>query len=164
MNKLQLINNKIIPQEKLADWVTSHNNKRIVFTNGCFDILHLGHIDYLSKAADLGDVLIIGVNTDTSTQKLKGLNRPINNELQRTTLLAALFFVDAVILFDEETPITLITAITPNILVKGADYKVENIIGANHVIDNGGSVETIAFLDGYSTTSIENKIINNSKA
>jgi len=163
MKQLQLINNKIILQEKLPDWIAKQKDKKVVFTNGCFDILHLGHIDYLSKAADLGDVLIIGVNTDASTQKLKGPHRPINDEIQRTTLLAALTFVDAVILFDEETPINLITTITPNILVKGADYKIENIVGAKYVIDNGGSVETIEFLEGYSTTSIEKKIINQGK-
>lgn len=160
---LQTISAKIY--QNIVDFETNLNvwglNKEtIVFTNGCFDLLHLGHIDYLSKAADLGTKLIIGLNSDLSTQNLKGPNRPICNQTSRAALLASLFFVDAVILFDEPTPITLISTILPQVLVKGADYEIENIVGAKEVIANKGEVKTITFLPGYSTTAIEQKIIN----
>lgn len=134
--------------------------QKIVFTNGCFDILHLGHVDYLSKAANMGTKLVIGLNSDASTQKLKGNTRPINNALSRSHLLASLFFVDAVIIFDEETPANLINHIKPNVLVKGADYAIENIVGADVVIKNGGTVATIPFIDGYSTSAIEKRIVD----
>jgi rfaE bifunctional protein nucleotidyltransferase chain/domain len=136
------------------------NDEKIVFTNGCFDLLHLGHLDYLSKAADLGTKLVIGLNSDFSTQKLKGPNRPICDQTSRASLLAALFFVDAVVLFDEDTPLNLISKILPQVLVKGADYQIENIVGAKEVLNNRGEVKTITFLPGYSTTTIEQKIIN----
>lgn len=160
---LQTISAKIY--QKIVDFETNlnvwrRNKEKIVFTNGCFDLLHLGHIDYLSKAADLGTKLIIGLNSDLSTQNLKGPNRPICNQTSRAALLASLFFVDAVILFDEPTPITLISTILPQVLVKGADYEIENIVGAKEVIANKGEVKTITFLPGYSTTAIEQKIIN----
>jgi rfaE bifunctional protein nucleotidyltransferase chain/domain len=142
----------------LKDW--KEHEEKIVFTNGCFDLLHLGHIDYLSKAADLGTKLIIGLNSDLSTQNLKGPNRPICNQTSRAALLASLFFVDAVILFDDPTPLNLISSIIPNVLVKGADYEIENIVGAKEVLANKGEVKTITFLPGYSTTAIEQKIIN----
>ena len=133
----------------------------IVFTNGCFDILHLGHVDYLSKAADKGTKFIIGINSDSSIKLLgKGKNRPIQDENSRASILSALGFVDNVILFDEETPQNLITAILPDVLVKGGDYKVEEIVGYKEVIENGGKVELIDFVPGYSTTAIEKKIIN----
>ena len=131
--------------------------KKIVFTNGCFDLLHLGHIDYLAKAADLGGILIIGLNTDNSVRILKGKGRPINNNHSRATLLAALSFVDAVTLFDEETPYNLISSIEPDILVKGSDYKIEEIAGHEIVQAKGGKVITIDLLPGYSTTLIEDK-------
>lgn len=134
--------------------------KKIVFTNGCFDLLHLGHIDYLGKAADLGDLLIVGVNTDASVNKLKGVNRPISKAEQRLHLLASLFFVDAVILFDEETPYDLIRFIQPQVLVKGGDYSIDNIVGADLVKAGGGFVHTIPLLTGYSTTLTEEKIKN----
>jgi rfaE bifunctional protein nucleotidyltransferase chain/domain len=133
-------------------------DQKIVFTNGCFDLLHLGHIDYLSKAADMGNRLIIGLNSDISTTNLKGSSRPITDEVSRASLLASLFFVDAVILFDEETPLNLIAKVKPNVLVKGADYSIDQIVGADLVIASGGIVKTIEYLPGYSTTSIENKI------
>lgn len=133
-------------------------NEKVVFTNGCFDLIHLGHIDYLSKAADLGDRLIIGVNTDASVSKLKGPSRPIIQEDTRLTKLAALAFVDAVILFNEETPLELILQVKPDILVKGGDYTVETIVGATEVLDAGGKVEVIPFLPGHSSTSIIEKI------
>ena len=135
------------------------NQEKIVFTNGCFDIMHLGHVDYLSKAANLGTKLIIGLNSDSSTKNLKGPTRPINNETSRSAILAAFFFVDAIIFFDDETPLRLINAIKPNVLVKGADYTIENIVGAKEVLANGGTVETISFIDGYSTSAIEQKIL-----
>jgi len=132
--------------------------KRVVFTNGVFDLLHLGHITYLAKAADMGDKLIIGLNTDASVKRLKGESRPINDQNNRAALLAALFFVDAVILFEEDTPRELISKLLPDVLIKGADYTVENIAGAKEVLANGGEVKTITLVDGYSSTSIINKI------
>jgi rfaE bifunctional protein nucleotidyltransferase chain/domain len=133
-------------------------DQKIVFTNGCFDLIHLGHIDYLAKAADLGTKLIIGLNTDASTTLLKGSSRPITDQQSRSSILAGLFFVDAVILFDEETPVHLIKAIMPDVLVKGADYTIDQIAGADLVQASGGEVKTIGFLPGYSTSAIEKKI------
>jgi len=130
----------------------------LVFTNGCFDILHVGHIDYLEKARREGDRLIIGLNTDASVQALKGPGRPINGEESRARLLAALAFVDLVILFDESTPLKLIKAVQPDILVKGSDYEVENIVGAKFVMENGGKVITLDLIEGVSTTHIIEKI------
>jgi rfaE bifunctional protein nucleotidyltransferase chain/domain len=127
---------------------------RIAFTNGCFDIVHLGHIDYLEKARQLGDKLIVALNTDQSIHQLKGSQRPINNEYARARLIAALEFVDIVTLFDQLTPILLIQSIRPNILVKGGDYTIENIIGADFVIENGGDVQIIPIIKGYSTTTL----------
>ncbi len=134
-------------------------NEKVVFTNGCFDIIHQGHIDYLSKAADLGQHLIIGVNTDRSVSVIKGIHRPIQDQYSRLMILAAMEFVDAVILFDEETPIDLITKLKPNVLVKGSDYKAEDIVGYDVVVNNGGEVATLDFLPGFSTSGIEQKII-----
>ena len=156
----QLIKDKIFSTNTaLAKQVTSWqlHNEKVVFTNGCFDILHLGHIDYLTKAADLGDRLIVAVNTDSSVSALKGPSRPIIDEETRAMKLASLVFVDAVILFGEETPIQLITEVRPNILVKGGDYTIDTIVGASEVQDNGGEVVVIPFLEGHSTTSIVNK-------
>lgn len=133
-------------------------DEKIVFTNGCFDLIHLGHIDYLAKAADLGHRLIVGLNTDSSTLAIKGPSRPITDQLSRSRILAALFFVDAVILFDETTPESLIKAIRPDVLVKGADYTIDQIVGADLVLSLGGEVQTLEFLPGYSTSSIETKI------
>ena len=146
--------------EKLAKQVMSWqiHNEKVVFTNGCFDILHLGHIDYLAKAADLGDRLIIGVNTDSSVSSIKGPSRPIIDELTRATKLAALLFVDAVILFGEDTPLTLINAVKPDVLVKGGDYTIDTIVGADAVLVRGGTVDVIPFLPGHSTTAIIDKI------
>lgn len=130
----------------------------VVFTNGCFDILHLGHVDYLEKARAKGDKLIVAVNEDSSVKKLKGKNRPINDENARARLIAALGFVDAVVFFGEDTPLELIGELIPDILVKGNDYKISNIVGADIVIENGGKVETIDLVDGYSTTKIVEQI------
>ena len=137
--------------------------KKIVFTNGCFDLLHLGHIDYLAKAAAMGNILIVGLNTDASVSKLKGPARPINDEHSRLFVMASLFFVNAVILFDEPTPIKLIRQIEPDVLVKGGDYKVEEIVGYDVVIEKGGEIITIPLVDGYSTTAIESKIRNSAR-
>lgn len=132
----------------------------VVFTNGCFDLLHLGHVDYLEKAKSLGDKLVVALNTDYSVKKLKGEKRPVNDEYARSRVMAALSFVDAVILFDEETPFDLISQVLPDILVKGKDYSIDNIVGANVVIENGGRVETIDLVDGYSTTKTIEKMFN----
>ncbi len=132
--------------------------EKVVFTNGCFDILHLGHVDYLEKAAAKGSKLIVALNTDASVKKLKGPDRPINNEYARARIIAALEFVDAVTLFSENTPEQLINSLLPDILIKGSDYKISNIVGADIVSRNGGKVETIEMVEGYSTTSIINQI------
>ncbi|MFT4598246.1 MAG: rfaE bifunctional protein nucleotidyltransferase chain/domain [Bacteroidia bacterium] len=157
----QLIKDKIFSTntaltKRVNSWQL--HNEKVVFTNGCFDILHLGHIDYLTKAADLGDRLIVAVNTDSSVSALKGPSRPIIDEETRAMKLASLVFVDAVILFGEETPLKLITEVRPNVLVKGGDYTIDTIVGASEVQDNGGEVVVIPFLEGHSTTSIVNKI------
>ena len=158
-NSLQ---NKILTlpelQKKIAQWRLP--GKTIVFTNGCFDILHAGHIASLTEAAQQGDVLIVGVNADASIKSLKGNNRPINNENARVLILAALAVVDAVILFSEPTPLELILAIKPDVLVKGGDYKIEDIAGAKEVIGWGGKVIINPIVRGFSTTSIIHKIQN----
>ena len=132
--------------------------QKLVFTNGVFDLLHLGHITYLAKAAELGDKLIIGLNSDASVKRIKGPERPVNDQNNRAALLAALFFVDAVVLFGDDTPLNLITGLMPDVLIKGADYQVENIVGAKEVLADGGEVKTIDLVEGYSSTSIINKI------
>jgi rfaE bifunctional protein nucleotidyltransferase chain/domain len=143
-------------KRKLAFW--RFKNQSIIFSNGCFDILHLGHIDYLSKAADLGNVLIVGLNSDSSVKKIKGVNRPLNKETDRAILLASLGFIKAVVIFEEETPYELIKAVSPDVLVKGSDYDIDKIIGHDIVKTNGGEIKTIDFLEGYSTSSLIKKI------
>ena len=139
------------------NWTKS--GERIVFTNGVFDLIHPGHILYLEEAAQLGTKLIIGLNSDTSAKTLnKGDHRPINDEIARAIVISALKSVDAVVLFDESTPISLIEAIKPDTLVKGGDYSIDQIVGADIVIANGGQVKTLQFVEGYSTTAIEQKI------
>lgn len=163
METLERIKSKIFTRDDvnftrlLAYW--QYKNQKVVFTNGCFDILHLGHIDYLSKASELGNVLIIGLNTDESVHKLKGGNRPLQDEASRAMILASLSFVDAVVFFGEETPYELIKTVQPDVLVKGADYKPEEIVGFDIVNSKGGEIMTIEFLEGYSTTAIENRIL-----
>ncbi|MFZ4548273.1 MAG: D-glycero-beta-D-manno-heptose 1-phosphate adenylyltransferase [Bacteroidales bacterium] len=163
MPKLDIIRKKIFAsadsdfQRMLT--ISKFQGKKIVFTNGCFDILHLGHIDYLSKAADLGDMLIIGLNSDLSVSSIKGKNRPLQDEISRATVLASLGFVDAVVLFGEDTPYDLINTVQPDILVKGADYKPEEIVGYDIVKKKGGEIATLSFLVGYSTTAIEKRIL-----
>ena len=160
MSKIKNIHEKIFNQDQLRSRLNMWRflEKKIVFTNGCFDIIHLGHIDFLAKAANLGDKLIIGLNSDKSTRSIKGPNRPITDESSRSLILASFSFVDAVVLFDEETPLELIKAVMPDILVKGADYSIDQIVGADIVVQNGGRVQTLNYLPGYSTTLIEQKI------
>lgn len=161
MNWQNKIQSKIFSKNSdLKDIITSWRDagNKIVFTNGCFDILHLGHLDYLTKAAELGDKLVIGVNTDASVSKLKGDNRPVIDETTRVRKLASMAFIDAVILFNEETPLELIKGISPNVLVKGGDYSLEGVVGADHVLQTGGAVKLIDFLPGHSTSSIIDKI------
>lgn len=130
----------------------------VVFTNGCFDLLHLGHVDYLEKARELGDRLAIGLNTDDSVNRFKGPERPLQDQDSRARILASLQFVDLVVFFNEDTPFDLISALIPNVLVKGSDYLAENIVGADVVKKAGGVVKTIDFVPGYSTTRIVEKI------
>ena len=161
MSHLNNISNKLLSlEELLLKLPTWKREGKIVFTNGCFDILHLGHLDYLDKASELGHKLIVGLNTDASVTRLKGASRPVNNEQARAMVLASLAFVDAVVLFKEDTPYELIQRIVPNVLVKGSDYSVEEIVGHDIVLENGGSVIPIDLLEGYSTTSIIEKMQN----
>jgi len=139
-------------QQKVQQWRV--NGKKIVFTNGVFDILHKGHILSLSDAAKEADFLIVGVNADQSVKRLKGNDRPINDEQARALLLASLLMVDAVVLFEEDTPLTLINLLKPDVLVKGGDYTIEQIVGAKEVIANGGRVVINPILEGFSTTNI----------
>lgn len=148
---------------KHLDWqlaVWRFHDRRIVFTNGCFDILHLGHVDYLARAAAEGNLLIVGLNTDASVKKIKGGSRPVIDEQSRSMALAALGFVDAVVLFDAETPYELIRRVQPDVLVKGKDYKPEDIVGADIVEKKGGKIVTIDLVEGYATTAIIDKIKN----
>lgn len=142
--------------DEVNEWKKA--GQSIIFTNGCFDLIHLGHLDYLSKAASLGDKFIIAVNSDASVSRLKGPNRPIKDEYTRLMVLASFFFVDAVILFGEETPASLIQSLSPDILVKGGDYSVHEVAGADHVMGSGGSIVLIPFLKGHSTSLLEKKI------
>jgi cytidyltransferase-like protein len=160
MTNIEILNNKIHTWESLKTQVEEWNikGKKIVFSNGCFDLLHKGHIDYLNRAADLGDVLVMGLNTDASVSKLKGPHRPIQDEQSRLTIIAALQCVNAVVLFNEETPYNLIELVQPDVLVKGSDYQPENIVGFDIVMAKGGVVKTIDYLPGYSTSLIEKRI------
>ena len=130
----------------------------VVFTNGCFDLIHMGHVDYLEKARLLGDRLVIGLNTDDSVSRFKGPERPLQDQQSRARVLAAMQFIDLVVFFDDDTPLNLISELLPNILVKGSDYLADNIVGADVVKKNGGVVRTIDFVPGYSTTRIVDKI------
>lgn len=152
--------NKILSLDQATHQVSAWKDAglEVVFTNGCFDILHLGHIDYLEHARKLGDKLVVGLNADGSVTRLKGAGRPINPEYARARILAALSFVDLVVLFSEDTPLELISTLLPDILVKGKDYEISNIVGADVVMEHGGKVLTIDLVDGYSTTNIVQKI------
>ena len=156
MTTLEVSHNKIFDRSvlgnRLAMWRLMNN--KIVFTNGCFDILHRGHIEYLSQAHDKGNILVIGLNSDASVKRIKGEGRPVQDEQSRALLLASLRFVDAVILFDEDTPKELIEFVKPDVLVKGGDYTEETIVGAEFVKANGGEVVVVPLVEGYSTSSI----------
>lgn len=169
--RLDFVKSKIVSVEEAARRIAMYHlkNEKVVFTNGCFDILHLGHITYLAEAAGLGTRFIVAINSDKSVKSLnKAPNRPINNELARMHVIAALGYVDLVILFDEKTPFELIQKLEPDILVKGGDYDAEEIdphskkfiVGSNIVRENGGSVHTINLVEGYSTTAIIDKSKN----
>jgi rfaE bifunctional protein nucleotidyltransferase chain/domain len=160
MTHIESIHSKIHTWETLKTQVATwqEQGKKIVFSNGCFDLVHKGHIDYLNRAADLGDVLVMGLNTDASVSKLKGPHRPIQDEQSRLLIMAALQCVSAVVLFNEETPYDLIKLVQPDVLVKGSDYQPENIVGYDIVTSKGGTVKTIDFLPGYSTSAIEKRI------
>jgi len=160
MSQLNKINSKIFSLDDLKNQVNAWKQagEEVVFTNGCFDIIHRGHIEVLAQTADLGDRLIIGLNSDTSIQKLKGKNRPIIEEQSRAILLASLEFVDAVVIFSEDTPINLISTLLPDVLAKGGDYEIETIVGHEIVQQNGGKVKLVAFVDGFSSTTIIDKI------
>lgn len=152
----KIVRNKEDLRTTLNQW--RFKDEKIVFTNGCFDILHRGHVEYLAKAAALGSKLIIGLNTNASVRRLKGESRPINDEAARAILLSSLIFTDKIVLFDEDTPLELIRFIQPDILVKGNDYKPEEIVGYNVLKAKGGEVVTIELTEGLSTTSILNKL------
>jgi len=156
MTTLEVTNNKILDikvlENRLAMWRLFKH--KIVFTNGCFDILHRGHIEYLSQARDKGEILIIGLNSDASVKRIKGEGRPVQDETSRALVLASLRIVDAVVLFDEDTPYELIKIVKPDVLVKGGDYTDETIVGADIVRANGGEVVVIPIVEGYSTSKI----------
>jgi rfaE bifunctional protein nucleotidyltransferase chain/domain len=160
MTTLEVTRNKIFDHavlgNRLAMW--RFLNNKIVFTNGCFDILHRGHVEYLSQARDKGAVLIIGLNSDASIKRIKGEGRPVQDEMSRALILASLRIVDAVVLFDEDTPYELIKFVQPDVLVKGGDYTEETIVGADFVKTIGGEVVTIPLVEGYSTSSILEKV------
>ena len=149
----------VLKKADLAEAIAQYRkqNKKIVFTNGCFDLLHVGHVRYLKQAKSLADILMVGINTDVSVQKLKGPTRPIQNENDRAEILASLDAVDHTILFAEETPLQLIEAIKPDYLVKGGDWKIDQIVGSNFVLSYGGKVQSLQFIDGRSTTAIITK-------
>ena len=160
MSNLSKINSKILSLENLNNQVNSWkiDGLKVVFTNGCFDLLHRGHIEVLSKAADLGDRLIVGMNSDTSIVKLKGKKRPILDESSRSIILASLSFVDAVVVFTEETPLNLIINLKPDIVAKGGDYDISSIVGHDFIQKYGGEVVLIPFINGFSSTQIINTI------
>lgn len=153
-------------KSKIQDWESIRRTvvgwqaagECVVFTNGCFDILHYGHIHYLAQARDLGDRLVVGLNSADSVRRLKGPHRPINDEITRQFLLAALEFVDAVVVFEQDTPLELIKIILPDVLVKGGDWQPQDIVGSDIVLAHGGSVQSLLYIEGYSTTAIEQKI------
>ena len=160
MKSVSSIPNKIFTLNELTHQLKRWrlHNKKIVFTNGVFDILHEGHIASLGEAALYGHILIVGINADASVKRLKGDSRPVYNEGSRTLLMASLVMVDAVVLFEEDTPLNLITTILPDVLVKGGDYTLDEIVGAKEVIANGGEVKIVPILEGFSTSGIIEKM------
>ena len=158
-----LINDKIVLDVRALKTLTTswkERGEKLVFTNGCFDLLHVGHVQYLKQAKALGTKLMVALNSDTSVSALKGRHRPIQNEESRVNIMAALEFVDLVTIFNDDTPLKIIELIVPDVLVKGGDWKPENIVGSEVVIQNGGSVHSLHFMEGYSATAIEHKIIS----
>lgn len=162
MNQTDRIPKKIFSKEQLVEKSQIWKKEGLIttFTNGCFDILHSGHLELLTRSAALGDKLIVALNSDVSIKQLKGDSRPIQNENFRCWMMASLEIVDAVVLFDEQTPLQLIQSISPSILVKGGDYSLDQVIGAEHVLSAGGKVEIIPFVNGFSTTNIIQQIQN----
>ena len=160
MKKINIIKRKIYNFDTVGDKVRQwqSNGLMVVFTNGCFDLLHYGHLHYLADARDIGDKLVVGLNSAASVRRLKGVNRPINDELTRQYMLASLDMIDAVVVFEEDTPFNLINMIKPDVLVKGGDWAVEQIVGSDIVLKNGGKVLSLPFVEGYSTTNLETKI------
>lgn len=152
------IEEKIVPRDFFGRNDFKRHGRKIVFTNGCFDVLHYGHVHYLLQAKELGNILVIGLNSDDSVRRLKGPTRPINGENERAFVLAALACVDYVTLFEEDTPEELIKVVRPDVLVKGGDYTLDNIVGADFVMQNGGTVTTIPFVEGFSSTRIIEKL------
>lgn len=159
-SKKESVQDKIVGRDALARLCAGWKVKgqKVVFTNGCFDILHPGHIQLLLQAAELGDKLVLGLNTDASVKRLKGEDRPINDEQTRTLIMAAQLYVDAVTLFDEDTPLELIQAIHPDVIVKGGDYTPETVVGNEFVTSYGGQVVIVPTVEGFSTTSIINRM------
>ena len=160
MTHLESITRKIVTLDEakqiVAEWKTA--SEKIVFTNGCFDIIHKGHVSYLAKARDLGTKLILGLNTDESVKRLKGANRPVKELESRALTVASFEYIDLVIPFSEDTPLKVISTLLPDVLVKGGDYKIDDIVGAKEVTANGGTVQTIDFVDGFSTTNYFKKL------
>ncbi|MBN1948393.1 MAG: D-glycero-beta-D-manno-heptose 1-phosphate adenylyltransferase [Candidatus Cloacimonetes bacterium] len=156
------MNSKVRSWSEIKEIVDLHrkNSQKIVFTNGCFDILHAGHIHYLVAARQLGDILLLGLNSDSSVRRLKGTDRPINNQTDRATVLSHIDIIDYLVIFEEDTPYNLINHIKPDILVKGGDWPVEKIVGADIVLSCGGQVRSLPYLTGYSTTEIMHRMKN----
>jgi D-glycero-beta-D-manno-heptose 1-phosphate adenylyltransferase len=159
-HKIDIIRRKILAGLELDRWLAQarFKNRKIVFTNGCFDVLHRGHVDYLAKASELGDLLVIGLNTDESVKRLKGPSRPYLDEETRAYLLAAMSFTSAIVLFDEDTPLELIQRVRPDVLVKGSDYKPVEIVGHDLVTSWGGKVLTVDLTPGFSSTQVIGKL------
>jgi rfaE bifunctional protein nucleotidyltransferase chain/domain len=155
-----MLNSIYRPGKELDELISSlkSQNRKIVFTNGVFDIIHRGHVEYLNEAKKLGDVLIVGLNSDSSVKKIKGDSRPVNSENDRAFVLVNLKAVDYVVIFEEDTPYTLIKSIVPDVLIKGGDWKTQDIVGSDIVLDSGGKVLSLKYIENYSTTGIINKI------
>jgi D-glycero-beta-D-manno-heptose 1-phosphate adenylyltransferase len=160
IHKLDIIQGKILSGKELDSWlaISRFRNRKIVFTNGCFDVLHRGHVDYLARASELGDHLMVGLNTDNSVMRLKGPGRPYLDEGARSLILASLSFVSVVVLFNEDTPYELIRHVRPDVLVKGGEYKIEDIVGHDLVLASGGKVLTIEMTPGYSSTGLISRL------
>lgn len=155
----KIFDENYFPGDKIREW--KDNGEKIVFTNGCFDLLHRGHIHYLSTAARLGDILIVGINSDRSVRSIKGPGRPVKDQRNRSEILASLGMVDLVVIFDGDTPIDLIKKVVPDVLVKGGDWKTDEIVGGSFVQENGGNVVSLEFIEGESSSNIIERIIKN---